>query len=74
MDFLDHNLFQKQISSYKAKILIRLIGNYKMKKKLKFLKTEKLNISYFEIGNKNSIPVFLMHGFPYDIYAYKDVV
>ena len=45
-----------------------------MKKNLKSLKTEKLNISYFEIGNKNSIPVFLMHGFPYDIYAYKDVV
>ena len=45
-----------------------------MKNNLKSLKTEKLNISYFEIGNKNSIPVFLMHGFPYDIYAYKNVV
>ena len=45
-----------------------------MKNNLKTLKTDKLNISYFEIGNENSIPVFLMHGFPYDIYAYKDVV
>ena len=45
-----------------------------MKNKLKSLKTDKLNISYFEIGNENSIPVFLMHGFPYDIYAYKNVV
>ena len=45
-----------------------------MKKNLKSLKTEKLNISYFEIGNENSIPVFLMHGFPYDINAYKNVV
>ena len=45
-----------------------------MRNNLKTLKTEKLNISYFEIGNENSIPVFLMHGFPYDIYAYKDVV
>ena len=45
-----------------------------MKNNLKSLKTDKLNISYFEIGNKNSIPVFLMHGFPYDIYAYKNVV
>ena len=45
-----------------------------MKNDLKSLKTEKLNISYFEIGNENSIPVFLMHGFPYDIYAYKNVV
>lgn len=45
-----------------------------MKNNLKTLKTDKLNISYFEIGNKNSIPVFLMHGFPYDIYAYKNVV
>jgi len=55
-------------------MLIRLIGNYKMKKNLKSLKTEKLNISYFEIGNENSIPVFLMHGFPYDINAYKNVI
>ena len=45
-----------------------------MKNNLKTLKTNKLNISYFEIGNENSIPVFLMHGFPYDIYAYKNVV
>ena len=45
-----------------------------MKNNLKSLKTDKLNISYFEIGNKNSIPVFLMHGFPYDIYAYNNVV
>ena len=45
-----------------------------MKNNLKSLKTDKLNISYFEIGNENSIPVFLMHGFPYDIYAYKKVV
>ena len=45
-----------------------------MKNNLKSLKTKKLNVSYFEIGNKNSIPVFLMHGFPYDIYAYKNVV
>ena len=45
-----------------------------MKNDLKSLITDKLNISYFEIGNKNSIPVFLMHGFPYDIYAYKNVV
>ena len=45
-----------------------------MKNNLKTLKTDKLNISYFEIGHKNSIPVFLMHGFPYDIYAYKNVV
>ena len=45
-----------------------------MKNNLKSLKTDKLNISFFEIGHKNSIPVFLMHGFPYDIYAYKNVV
>ncbi len=45
-----------------------------MKNNLKTLKTDKLNISYFEFGNENSIPVFLMHGFPYDIYAYKNVV
>ena len=30
-----------------------------MKNNLKSLKTDKLNISFFEIGHKNSIPVFL---------------
>ena len=39
----------------------------------KQIKTSVLNVTYIEKGNKNGIPVLLMHGFPYDIQAYKKV-
>lgn len=39
----------------------------------KQIKTSILNITYLEKGYKKGIPVFLMHGFPYDIQAYKKV-
>lgn len=45
-----------------------------MLKNLKFINTATLRISYFETGDKNGIPLFLMHGFPYDINAYKNVI
>lgn len=32
-----------------------------------------LDISYFEAGPADGPPVFLMHGFPYDIHAYAEV-
>ncbi|MEO8057803.1 MAG: alpha/beta hydrolase [Burkholderiales bacterium] len=32
-----------------------------------------LSISYFETGPASGPPVFLMHGFPYDIHAYAEV-
>ena len=32
-----------------------------------------LNIAYFESGPADGPPVFLMHGFPYDIHAYAEV-
>jgi pimeloyl-ACP methyl ester carboxylesterase len=32
-----------------------------------------LDISYFETGPADGLPVFLMHGFPYDIHAYAEV-
>ena len=32
-----------------------------------------LDISYFETGPADGPPVFLMHGFPYDIHAYAEV-
>lgn len=41
--------------------------------KLKTIKAGDLNIAYAEFGANNGTAVFLMHGFPYDIYAYKDV-
>ena len=32
-----------------------------------------LNVSYFESGSPNGTPIILLHGFPYDIFAYQDV-
>ena len=32
-----------------------------------------LDVAYFESGPDDGIPVFLMHGFPYDIHAYAEV-
>ncbi len=32
-----------------------------------------LNVSLYETGPADGTPVFLMHGFPYDIHAYVDV-
>ena len=42
--------------------------------KLKTIKAGDLNVAYFETGELNGTPIFLLHGFPYDINAYKDVV
>ena len=33
-----------------------------------------LNIGYHACGPTDGPPVFLMHGFPYDIHAYADVL
>jgi pimeloyl-ACP methyl ester carboxylesterase len=41
---------------------------------LKHIDAGALNIAYFEAGPANGPAVFLMHGFPYDIHAYSDVV
>ena len=32
-----------------------------------------LNVGYAEAGPANGPPVFLLHGWPYDIYSYVDV-
>jgi pimeloyl-ACP methyl ester carboxylesterase len=32
-----------------------------------------LDVALFETGPQDGLPVFLMHGFPYDIYSYADV-
>ena len=32
-----------------------------------------LDVAYFESGPADGIPVFLIHGFPYDIHAYTEV-
>ena len=40
---------------------------------LKRVQAGVLDISYFETGPADGPPVFLMHGFPYDIHAYAEV-
>ena len=40
---------------------------------MKHINAGVLNIAYYEVGSSNGIPVFLMHGFPYDIHAYDEV-
>jgi pimeloyl-ACP methyl ester carboxylesterase len=41
---------------------------------VKQIKAGVLNVGYVEAGPANGRPVVLMHGFPYDIHSYVDVV
>ena len=41
---------------------------------LKQIKAGDLNVSYFESGPIDGVPVILLHGFPYDIHSYLEVV
>ena len=40
---------------------------------LKQIKAGDLNVSYFESGPIDGVPVILLHGFPYDIHSYLEV-
>ncbi len=40
---------------------------------MKYVETKQLNIAYQEIGPSDGIPIFLLHGFPYDVHSYNDV-
>jgi pimeloyl-ACP methyl ester carboxylesterase len=40
---------------------------------LKQINAGDLSISYYEAGPSNGTPIILLHGFPYDIFAYQDV-
>ena len=40
---------------------------------MKHIETNQLSIAYRDIGPSNGKPIFLMHGFPYDVHSY-DVV
>ncbi len=40
---------------------------------MKYIETDQLRIAYRDIGPADGNPVFLMHGFPYDVHSY-DVV
>ena len=41
---------------------------------LKQIKAGDLNVSYFEAGPIDGVPVILLHGFPYDVHSYLEVV
>ncbi|KAF5628101.1 hydrolase [Fusarium tjaetaba] len=41
---------------------------------LKSIKTQTLEVGYYDHGPSSGWPVFLYHGFPYDIHAYDEVV
>ena len=40
---------------------------------LKQIKAGDLNVSYFESGPIDGVPIILLHGFPYDIHSYLEV-
>jgi len=40
---------------------------------MKYIETNQLSIAYRDIGPSSGKPIFLMHGFPYDVHSY-DVV
>jgi len=41
---------------------------------LKYINAGDLCIAYEESGNSNGVPIILLHGFPYDVRTYDDVV
>ncbi|MFU8947579.1 alpha/beta fold hydrolase [Mycetocola zhadangensis] len=41
---------------------------------LRLTRSPVLDIAYFEAGEPNGVPVILLHGFPYDVHSYVDVV
>jgi pimeloyl-ACP methyl ester carboxylesterase len=40
---------------------------------LKHVSAGVLDIAYFDLGPTQGIPTILLHGFPYDVYAYEEV-
>ncbi|SDQ21228.1 alpha/beta hydrolase [Pseudovibrio sp. Tun.PSC04-5.I4] len=40
---------------------------------MKFIEAGMLNVAYKDVGPKAGVPVFLLHGFPYDVHCYDEV-
>lgn len=40
---------------------------------MKFIEAGMLNVAYKDVGPKAGVPVFLLHGFPYDVHSYDEV-
>ena len=41
---------------------------------LRYVRTDALEVAYFEAGPENGEVVLLLHGYPYDIHSYVDVI
>jgi pimeloyl-ACP methyl ester carboxylesterase len=41
---------------------------------VRFARTAELEVGYFEAGPGDGEVVLLLHGFPYDIHSYADVI
>jgi pimeloyl-ACP methyl ester carboxylesterase len=41
---------------------------------LRYVRTDALEVAYFEAGPSDGEVVLLLHGFPYDIHSYVDVI
>ncbi len=40
---------------------------------MKYIETNQLRIAYWDVGPRHGKPIFLMHGFPYDVHSYNIV-
>ncbi|MFC0779910.1 alpha/beta fold hydrolase [Flavobacterium sp. HJSW_4] len=66
--FMNANLTQAQTSTQKAIEVSSSLGT------LKQINAGLLNVGYTEAGPANGTPVILLHGWPYDIHSYNEVV
>jgi len=66
--FVNANLIQAQTSTQKAIEVSSSLGT------LKQINAGLLNVGYTEAGPANGTPVILLHGWPYDIHSYNEVV
>jgi len=41
---------------------------------LRYVRTDALEVAYFEAGPSDGEVTLLLHGFPYDIHSYADVI
>ena len=46
-------------------------GNTKL---MKQIQAGVLKVTYFDDGPTDGVPVFLLHGFPYDVHSYDAVI
>ena len=70
--FLMAAVFSLLVNFLQAQNTTHMTGQYNFDK-IKQIKAGVLDIGYAEAGAPNAQPVILLHGWPYDIYSYKEV-